>query len=89
MTSAAFSGTANAIRAAIKQAHEHVLDGEPINITPTRDMIDRLSQDIGAAAGDLDTDTRDGLAGQLNALVNELDVLERLISERLTQENDQ
>jgi len=86
MSNTQFTSRVNAIRSALKQGHEHVLDGEPVNVTPIRDMIDVLSQDIGAIAPDLDANMRETLAHQLQGLVDEINVLERLISDRLSTE---
>lgn len=86
MNTEPFTRKADGIRAALKQAHEHVLDEEPVNVIPIRNMIDGLSTEIVAAAPDLEAEIRSDLANQLQALVNELDILERLITDRLAKE---
>lgn len=83
MTTPDFSARVDGIRAALKQAHEHVFDKEPVNVIPIRDMIDRLSSEVSIATPDMADEAREVLALQLTKLVEDLDVLERLITEHL------
>ena len=88
MTSAEFAKEVSAIRSALQQTQSHLLDDQPINIIPLRDMIDSLTQNIGKQAGHLDQTFRDTLASDLNSLVSELETLEQLVEKRLAEDKN-
>lgn len=85
MTDTRFSAEIRDIRSAIKQAHSHLLSNRPFNVTPMRDMIDGLTQRMGAHAPTMDRELSDRLAGDLSTLVSELEALESLMKTRLSE----